>query len=74
MQLRTPIPYFLSKKCIHESFWNKTKEDTAESKTNRSLGSVWSKISTFHMDLVFKKVIPGPRLVYGSRPLLRPFK
>ena len=47
---------------------------TAESKTNRPLGSVWSKISTFHIGLVFRKVISGPRLVYGSRPLLRPFK
>ena len=36
---------------------------TAESKTNRSLGSVWSKINTFHMGLVFRKIIPRPHLV-----------
>ena len=36
---------------------------TAESKTNRSLGSVWSKMSTFYMGLVFRKVIPRPYLV-----------
>ena len=47
---------------------------TAESKTNRSLGSVWSKISTFHIGLVFRKVIPRPHLVYSFKPLLRPFK
>ena len=39
------------------------KRVTAESKTNRSLSSVWSKISTFHMGLVFRKVIPRPGLV-----------
>ena len=36
---------------------------TNRSKTNHSLGSVWSKMSTFHMGLVFRKVIPRPRLV-----------
>ena len=50
------------------------KRYTAESKTNRSLGSVWSKISTFHMGLVFSKVIPRPGLVQSSKPLLRPLK
>ena len=36
---------------------------TNRSKTNRSLGSVWSKMSTIHTGLVFKKVIPRPSLV-----------
>ena len=35
---------------------------TNRSKTNRSLGSVWSKMNTFYMGLVFRKVIPRPYL------------
>ena len=36
---------------------------TTESETNRSLGSVWSKVNIFHMGLVLRKVILRQRLV-----------
>ena len=44
---------------------------TNRSKTNCSLGSVWSKMSTFQMNLVSKKVLPCQLQLKDSRPLLR---
>ena len=48
-----------------ENFHGKRRHDeyTAESKTNRSLGSVWNQMSTFLESMGPKELLPCPRLV-----------
>ena len=51
------------KKRWHWKIWKDWIVATIESIANRSLGFVWSKISTFLMGLVSRKVVPRLRLV-----------